>query len=164
MINRDADNYGAEIEIQSSPMPGLDLLFNAAYFDATVKDVSLRNGSPLPSTDVDPTYAPEFQATGLIRYAFDALGGEIAIQADVSYSDEYYYNLRNFDADKFDSYTVANALISYETNGWTATLAARNLGDERPGIQGFDLATLCGCNEVAYRAPRYYSLSLRKDF
>lgn len=164
VINRDADNYGAEIEVQSSPVPGLDLLFNAAYFDATVKDVSLRNGSPLPSSDVDPTYAPEFQATGLIRYAFDALGGEIAIQADVSYSDEYYYNLRNFDADKFDSYTVANALISFETNGWTATLAARNLGDERPGIQGFDLATLCGCNEVAYRAPRYYSLSLRKDF
>ena len=86
------------------------------------------------------------------------------MQADVSYSDEYYYNLRNFDADKFDSYTVANALISYENNGWTATLAARNLGDERPGVQGFDLATLCGCNEVAYRAPRYYSLSLRKDF
>ena len=57
-------------------MPGLDLLFNAAYFDATVKDVSLRNGSPLPSFDVDPTYAPEFQATGLIRYAFDALGGK----------------------------------------------------------------------------------------
>ena len=61
-------------------------------------------------------------------------------------------------------YTVANALISYETNGWIATLAARNLGDERPGVQGFDLATLCGCNEVAYRAPRYYSLSVRKDF
>ena len=78
--------------------------------------------------------------------------------------DEFYYNLRNFDADKFDSYTVANALISYETNGWTATLAARNLGDERPGVQGFDLATLCGCNEVAYRAPRYYSVSVRKDF
>lgn len=164
VINRDADNYGAEIEIQSSPIPGLDLLFNAAYFDATVKDISLRNGSPLPSVDVDPTYAPEFQATGLVRYAFDAFGGEMAVQADVSYSDEYYYNLRNFDADKFDSYTVVNALISYETNGWTATLAARNLTDDRPGIQGFDLATLCGCNEVAYRAPRYYSVSLRKDF
>jgi len=164
VINRDADNYGAEIEIQSSPIQGLDLLFNAAYFDATVKDVSLRNGSPLAAVDVDPTYAPEFQATGLVRYAFEAMGGEIALQADVSYSDEYYYNLRNFDADKFDSYAIVNALISYETNGWTATLAARNLSDDRAGIQGFDLATLCGCNEVSYRAPRYYSLSLRKDF
>ncbi|MFZ8887171.1 MAG: TonB-dependent receptor [Steroidobacteraceae bacterium] len=164
VINRDADNYGAEIEIQSSPAPGLDLVLNASYFDATVKDVSLRNGSPLPSRDVNPTYAPEFQATGLIRYAFDAFGGEMAVQADVSYSDEYYYNLRNFDADKFDAYTVANAQISYRTGDWLATLALRNLTDERPGIQGFDLATLCGCNEVAYKAPRYYSLSLRKEF
>jgi iron complex outermembrane receptor protein len=92
------------------------------------------------------------------------MGGQMAIQGDVSYSDEYYYNLRNFDADVFDSYTVVNAQISYANNGWLATLAARNLTDERPGIQGFDLATLCGCNEVAYKAPRYYALSLRKEF
>ena len=164
VINKDADNYGVELEIQSSPMEGLDLILSGAYFDATVKDVSLRNGSPLPATDVDPTYAPEFQATGLARYSFDAMGGQFAIQGDVSYSDEYYYNLRNFDADKFDSYTVVNAQLSYANNGWLATLAARNITDERPGIQGFDLATLCGCNEVAYKAPRYYAFSLRKEF
>ncbi|MCH1492779.1 MAG: TonB-dependent receptor [Luminiphilus sp.] len=164
VINKDADNYGVELEIQSSPMEGLDLILSGAYFDATVKDVSLRNGSPLPPSDVDPTYAPEFQATGLARYSFDALGGVVAVQGDISYSDEYYYNLRNFDADKFDSYTVVNAQISYANNGWLATLAARNITDERPGIQGFDLATLCGCNEVAYKAPRYYAFSVRKEF
>lgn len=164
VVNQDADNYGAEIEIQTSPAAGLDFILNAAYFDATVKDVQLRNGSPLPTFDADPTYAPEFQATGLARYAFDAFGGEVAVQTDVSYSDSYYYNLRNFDADKFPSYVVANAQVSYATDDWLATLAIRNLTDERPGIQGFDLATLCGCNEVSYRAPRYYSLSIRKDF
>ena len=74
VINKDADNYGVELEIQSSPMEGLDLILSGAYFDATVKDVSLRNSSPLPATDVDPTYAPEFQATGLARYSFDAMG------------------------------------------------------------------------------------------
>ena len=164
VINRDADNVGAELEIQSSPAPGLDLILTGAYFDATVKDVSLRNGSPLPSRDVKPTYAPEVQVTGLVRYGFDAFGADMAVQADVSYSDEYYYNLRNFDADKFDAYTVVNAQISYERDGWLATLAARNITDERPGIQGFDLATLCGCNEVSYRAPRYYSVSIRREF
>jgi iron complex outermembrane receptor protein len=113
---------------------------------------------------VKPTYAPEVQVTGLVRYGFDAFGADMAVQADVSYSDEYYYNLRNFDADKFDAYTVVNAQISYERDGWLATLAARNITDERPGIQGFDLATLCGCNEVSYRAPRYYSVSIRREF
>jgi iron complex outermembrane receptor protein len=164
VINKDADNYGLELEIQSSPMPGLDLLLSASYFDATVKDVTLRNGSPLPAFDADPTYAPELQATGLVRYAFDAFGGELALQGDVSYSDEFYYNLRNFDADKFDSYVMANAQVSYAYNDWLTTLAVRNLTDERAGVQGFNLTTLCGCNEVSYRAPRYYSLSIRKEF
>ena len=164
VINKDADNYGVELEIQTNPVEGLDIILSGSYFDATVKDVALRNGSPLPSSDVDPTYAPELQMTGLVRYGFDAFGGRMAVQADVSYSDEYYYNLRNFDADKFPSYTVANAQVSFAVNDWLATLAVRNLTDERPGIQGFDLATLCGCNEVAYKAPRYYAFSIRKDF
>ena len=29
---------------------------------------------------------------------------------------------------------------------------------------GFDLATLCGCNEVSYRAPRFFSVGLRHNF
>lgn len=166
VVNADAETYGAELELTTSPIDGLDLMINAAYFDATVKDVPLRSGSPLPPRDVKPTYAPEFQASALVRYAWDLFGGEMAIQGDVNYSDEFYYNLRNFDADKFDSYTLVNAQLSWQSPSaaWTATLAARNLTDERAGVQGFDLATLCGCNEVSYRAPRFYSVGVRYDF
>lgn len=166
VINADAENYGVELELQSSPIDGLDLLLSLAYFDAEVEDILLRNGSPLPPRDVDPTYAPELQATGLVRYAWPAMGGTLAIQGDVSYSDEYFYNLRNFDADKFDSYVMLNSQLSWQSSDerWTATLAVRNLSDERAGIQGFDLATLCGCNEVSYRAPRSYNIGVRMDF
>ena len=91
------------------------------------------------------------------------MGGRLAIQADANYSDEFYYNL-HCDADKFDSYVMTNAQLSFEKNKWLATLAV-NRPDERAGVMGFDLATLCGCNEVAYRAPRYTSLcGLRRDF
>ena len=88
------------------------------------------------------------------------------MQGDVSYSDSFYYNLRNFDADQFDSYTMVNTLISWQSSDerWTTTLAARNITDERAGIQGFDLASLCGCNEVSYRAPRNYSIGVRMNF
>ena len=164
VVNKDAETYGAELEIQSSPAEGWDIIVSASYFDATVEDLFLRAGSPLPARDVKPTYAPEFQASALVRYGWDAMGGRLAVQADANYSDEFYYNLRNFDADKFDSYVMANAQLSFEKNDWLATLAVRNLTDERAGVMGFDLATLCGCNEVAYRAPRYVSVGLRKDF
>ena len=166
VINADADNIGMELELQSSPADGLDVILSMSYFDATVKDIPLRSGSPLPPRDVDPTYAPELQMTGLVRYEWPISSGTLAIQGDVSYSDEYYYNLRNFDADKFDSYVMLNSQLSWmSTDGlWQATLAVRNLTDERAGVQGFDLATLCGCNEVSYRDPRSFNIGIRRDF
>ncbi|MEJ2531948.1 MAG: TonB-dependent receptor [Halioglobus sp.] len=166
VINADAETYGAELELQTTPMDGLDFLFNIAAFDSEVQDIPLDFTSPLPPRDVDPTYAPELQATAMARYAWDALGGTMAIQGDVSYSDDFYYNLRNFEADQFDDYTMWNALLSWESaeGNWLVTLAGRNLTDERAGIQGFDLATVCGCNEVSYRAPRFYSVGLRYTF
>ena len=166
-LNKDAETYGAELEIQTSPMDGLDLILSGSYVDAQIDDLPLRSGSPLPSIDVQPTYTPEFQGFAMARYGWDAMGGRMSIQADVSYSDEFYYNLRNFDADKFDSYTMWNALLMWESQeeaGWSASLAWRNLTDERAGVQGFDLATLCGCNEVSYRAPEHFVFGLRKEF
>ena len=82
---------------------------------------------------MDPTYAPEYQIAGIARYEWSAFGGSMAVQADVSHSDEYYYNLRNFDADKFDSYTMVNAQLSWTDAdaNWTVTAAVRNLTDER---------------------------------
>ena len=162
VVNNDADNVGVELDIQSSPTEGLDILFGVAWFDATVKDVPLRVGGPI-IRDVDPVYAPEFQAAGLIRYEWPAFGGMMNIQGDVSYSDEFFYNLRNFDADKYDSYTKVGARIGWasEDGRWDISLNFRNLTDERIGIHGFDLATLCGCNEISFQPPRWYGLSLR---
>ena len=166
-VNLDAETYGAEIELQASPTDRLDLILSASYVDATIDDLPLRNGSPLPSRDVTPTYAPEVQAFAMARYTIPlAAGSSIAIQGDLSYSDEFYYNLRNFDADKFDSYTMVNGLISWTSSDQSlvASLLINNITDERAGIQGFDLATLCGCNEVSYRAPRNWAVQVRKEF
>ncbi|MEM9529732.1 MAG: TonB-dependent receptor [Pseudomonadota bacterium] len=166
VINADAENFGIELDLQTSPAEGWDLLFGVSYFDATVEDILLRNGSPLPPRDVDPTYAPEFQATALARYEWPAFGGTMNVRGDITYSDEFFYNLRNFDADKFDSYTAVNAGIGWVSGDetWEVGLKINNLTDERIGIQGFDLATLCGCNEVSYQPPRWWGLNVRYGF
>ena len=77
-----------------------------------------------------------------------------------------FYNLRNFDADKFDAYTMVNAGIGWTDNDGRLSVdfSIQNLTDENAGIQGFDLATLCGCNEVSYQPPRWYGLSLRYNW
>ena len=166
VINADADNVGLELELQSSPADGWDLFLGAAWFDATVKDVLLRSGSPLPPRDVDPVYAPEIQVTAMARYEWPAFNGMLNVRGDVTYSDEYFYNLRNFDADKYDSYTMVNAGIGWtnDNGNWNVDFRINNLTDERAGIQGFDLATLCGCNEISFQPPRWYGISLRLSF
>jgi iron complex outermembrane receptor protein len=166
VINSDADNYGFEFQVQSTPADGWDMMFGLAWMDATVKDVPLRINSPLPPRDVRPNYAPELQASALVRYAWNALGGTMSLVGDVSYSDDYFYNLRNFDADKFDSWTMWNLRWGWmsEDQRWDLALVFRNITDERAGIQGFDLATLCGCNEVSYQPPRWYGITMRLNF
>jgi iron complex outermembrane recepter protein len=166
VINRDAENIGAELELQISPVEGLDIMLAGSWFDAEVKDVPLSLTALNRTLNVKPTYAPEFQAAGLIRYQWAALRGTMSVQADFTYSDEFYYNLRNFDADKYDSYAMFNASLGWASANeeWNVTLAARNLTDKRAGIMGYDLSNLCGCNEVSYRAPREYVANLRYSF
>lgn len=165
VINADAENFGAELELRTSPMDGLDILLSAAWFDATVEDVPLRVDGPI-RRDVDPTYAPELQFTGLVRYEWPAFDGRMYAGGDVSYSDEYFYNLRNFDADKFDAYTMVNGRVGWINGNDTLELSLKmsNVTDERAGIQGFDIATVCGCNEISFQPPRWYGLNLRYSF
>ncbi len=166
VVNADAETKGLELEIQTTPVSGLDLMFNIAWIDATVKDVPYRIDSPLAPIDVEPTYTPELQAMALARYEWPAFNGSMSIQGDISYSDSYFYNLRNFDADQFDSYVISNARLAWvdADHRWELSAMVRNLTDERVGIQGFDLATLCGCNEVSYQAPRWYGAGVRYSF
>ena len=165
VINADARTYGGEAQIFTTPMRGLDLSASISAFDSKVKDVPLRVGGPIVR-DVKPTYAPELQATALARYSWDAFGGKLAVAADAQYSSSFYYNLRNFSADKFDSYVVVNAGLSWTSKSERLRLGVdvKNLTDERVGIQGFDLAGLCGCNEVSYKPPRFFVGSVRYSF
>jgi iron complex outermembrane receptor protein len=129
VINADAESTGAELSLQTTPVDGLDLSVGIAWIDATTKDVPLRAGSPLPPRDVKPTYTPEWQASAMARYAWAALGGQMNVRADASYSDDYFYNLRNFSADKYDSYVLVNLGIGWtsEDDLWQVSLDARNV-------------------------------------
>ena len=102
----------------------------------------------------------------MVRYQWPALGGFLHVRSDVSYSDSFYYNLRNFDADQFDAYTMVNAGLGWanEDNNLQVNLDVRNVTNERVGVQGFDLATLCGCNEIAFQPPRFVGMNIKIGF
>lgn len=47
---------------------------------------------------------------------------------------------------------------------WQARLDATNVTNALIPVMGFDLATLCGCNEISYQPPRLVAISVRHDF
>ena len=165
VINADARTYGGEATLSTSPLRGLDFSASVSSFNAKVKNVPLRIGGPI-IRDVKPTYAPEFQTNVIARYQWAGLGGTLAVQGDAQTSSSFYYNLRNFSADRYDAYVTANLGLSWTDHRKALRLGfdVRNLTDERVGIQGFDLAGLCGCNEVSYKPPRSFLFSARYSF
>jgi iron complex outermembrane recepter protein len=166
VINADAHTIGAEMDLQVSPIKGLDLILGGSWFNAIVEDIPLRYGSPLPPRDVKPTYAPPVQVTAMVRYAWEGLWGIMHARASAHYSDSFYYNLRNFAADQFASFTMVNAGLGWSSNDekWEVNLDVKNLTNAHAGIQGFDLATLCGCNEVSYQPPRWTGINVKYRF
>ena len=169
VTNLPAETKGVEIDFAMTPTEGLDFTLAASYFDATVEDLQLSSGNPAVSPllkDVEPSFAPPLQIAALLRYAWPALGGELSAQVDGSYTDSFFHNLRNFDSEKYDDYTLANLRFGYAADGgrWELAAFVKNVTDERYRTIGFDLATLCGCNEDAYGAPRWAGVSLKINF
>lgn len=162
VVNADGTYYGAEGDFTITPLTGLDMRVAGSWLDATVKDVPLRVGGPI-SRNVQPNYAPKYQLSAMVRYQWPVLGGMMSARADYSWSDSFYYNLRNFSADKFDSYSMTNAEIAWTSPSehWRTALQVRNLTNSKAGVQGFDLASFCGCNEISFRPPRWYGINVR---
>jgi iron complex outermembrane receptor protein len=160
--NADATVKGAELEVASRPVDGLDLMLAASWLDAVVEDLAI---APGVLRDVVPTFTPEWHFGALLRYEWpaQALGGLLSVQLDGSYVSSRFHNLRNFSADEMDGYTLGNAQVSWqsESGRWQTSLFVDNFTDERYKVSGFDLATLCGCNEEAYGKPRWYGVRVR---
>ncbi len=164
ITNEDATMKGFEVDIAATPVDGLDLLFAYSYIDAKVDNVEVAPGI---FRDVEPTFTPKTQFSGLIRYSWPiANGSELAIQLDGNYASKRFANLRNFDAHIMGSFVVGNARLFWESPNrvWWASLFVTNIGDERVLTERFDLATLCGCEDQHFAKPRWYGGSVRFNF
>ncbi len=160
--NADATIYGGEIELSTSPVEGLELFTGISAFDATVKDIAL--GGRV--RDLEPSFAPELQWSGLARYGWDVYGGEAAIQIDGSYRSKFFNNLTNFTSTEMKEAWLANAQISYMApeDRWGLTVFVKNFMDARNEEIGFDFSTACGCSEIAYSDPRIWGVRLHLEF
>jgi iron complex outermembrane receptor protein len=161
VVNYDSTVIGGELELIASPLDGLDIILSGAYIDAEVEDVEV---APGVFEDSEPSYVPPVQLSGLVRYAWPMLGGEMAAQVDASYADNTYYTLRNYDSHEMEDYTLVNARISYTVNDWEVAAFMHNVTDEENEVMGFDISLFCGCSEIAVGEPQWWGFSARRNF
>lgn len=164
VFNTDAEVKGWELELQTTPLEGLDVMLGVGYIDNTVEDAyQLPRGELIDRTAV---LTPEWNVNGLVRYEWPALAGTLAVQADFTYMDDHYFQLKNSPVGLEDAYTITNARVSYTSADDTWVLAGfvNNLSDREYRSMVFDLAGTpaeggFGMAENYYGAPRWWGVS-----
>jgi iron complex outermembrane receptor protein len=152
IFNRDATVSGGEIELTLNPMQGLDMVMGvSSMWEKTVENVPL----PTTSADRELPMSPDLTFNGLVRYEWQAFDGYLAVQADVKWTDEFYFYALNEPVTKQDSYAVTNARVSYTTsdNKWQVAAWVKNIGETDYNNFALDIGLLgmCSCSPSAPR-------------
>ena len=162
IFNADATYKGMEAEFIATPINNLDLMLGFSYIDAKVKDILIAPNTP---RDVEPSYTPEIQFSGVGRYTWpnSLLGGDFSLQVDGNYAASSFFNINNFDSHRMDSYWVGNVRARWVSadEHWELGAFLYNFSDSRPQNVGFELSTICGCDEFSIDKPRWWGINLR---
>ena len=173
--NQDAEIYGAELEIEGSPVEGLDFKGGVAYLQGEVYDVTFPFTDPVDGRsftqplDRELPRAPEWSVNGLVRYQWPVnigMGGHFAVQADFNYRSDQNMLLTEAPAGEQDAYAIVNARASYTSNDgrWEAAFAVHNISNQFYCTQIYDVGEFFNSTECFFNRPRWYAGSLRINF
>jgi iron complex outermembrane receptor protein len=166
ILNVDGENYGGEIEIFSSPVDGLDLVFGAAFLDATVTGVP-RVVSPTGRET--PVFSPSVALNGLVSYTFDApfkSGGSFNAQVDGNWQSDYNFNLTATPVLVEPGFAIFNARFAYTNEAGDLELAVfvKNLTNNYYRAYSFDTSPDFGALEDVPGIPRWVGASVNIKF
>ncbi len=169
--NNDAHAWGVETNANFTFSSAFQGSLALSYTKATVENVAVAAATataPAVIRDVRPAFAPRFQASGNLSYdlPLEIAGGTFSLMTDASYTSDFFDNIRNFSAQRHDGYVLVNAGVSWLSADKSLKLKAyvRNLFEENYVETAFDIATLCGCSQIQYSKPRWWTVSIRKEF
>ena len=168
--NSDASASGAEIEWYVFPTERLDIMLGASFMSSEVDRVAGINspigGAPSPADIPNAEFpnAPAMSINYLIRYNFDALGGNIAAQLDGNWNDDQFLEVTNGTGTVQSAYNVANARLTYTSGSerFAITGWIRNFTDETYKMYSLDLGDL-GVTTF-YAPPIMYGVNARISF
>ncbi len=163
VFNEQAKFTGGEIELFTSPTRALDFVLGLSYIDAVVEDLEVAAGV---FRDTTPSFTPEFQASGLLRYNREFMNGTLSAQINASYQSDTFHNSRNFTAHKIQDHVIADARLTWTdaADKWDVIFFIDNLNDSEHGIIGFDVSGFYGTTQLSYARPRTFGGTIRRRF
>ncbi len=158
-FNTDAESRGGELELQASPVDGLDIMLGAAYNDINVS---------LPGGDVPSVKSPKWNLNAMVRYEWPMLGGYMAAQGDIVYLSEHFFALTGAETVRENGYAVSNVRLTYtsQNRDWEVAAFVDNVTDEEYLVQTFDLSgtDVFGMTEQYYGRPQWWGVSATYRF
>ncbi|MEX0298303.1 MAG: TonB-dependent receptor, partial [Kordiimonas sp.] len=151
-LNADCKSQGFEVEYQTSPVVGLDMLFGVGFIDAEVTDVPGVTfdvdtalgvvAAAAPGASLKPVQTPKWNLNGLLRYEFEMGGGYLALQTDAQYRSEHFFALLQTPASTQGGYGLLNASMTWtpEEDNWSLRFFVKNLTGTEYKVQTFDLS------------------------
>jgi len=157
--NHKAKMHGFDTELTASPVKGLEIMLGASYLMDVAYGISVGN----LVLDRQMPYAPRWNLTGLVRYAWTVGNGDLSVQMNANHLSTQYHSLSNAADVEESPYTTANLRIAYVAPGGRLTVAAycENLANTQYRQTAFDLAASWGSVESLYGPPRTYGVNFR---
>ena len=191
IFNSDAHSTGAELEAFWSPTRRFDAVLGATWQTSYVDSVPATGrqiapeyfpGAPnsqyctnqggfflcdFPQQNVVGAKfpnAPKFRVNYLLRYNFDAVGGNIAAQVDGTWYDDQYFEVTNGRSSLQRAYNVSNASLTYthRHSGISLTAWGKNVFNKAYRTYVANLGIL-GTTST-YAPPATYGVSVRVPF
>jgi len=164
LINSEATFYGGEVELMYSTDNGWDFIAGIALLDTEVNGAS--NDGLNTIVDQDALLAPDITANLMVRKEWSMGTGRMAAQVSANHVGEEYFNLVNSEATQAGDYTLTDFRLSYfnADDTWEASLAVKNVFDERPVTYGYDISGFGNYSIYVVGPPRWLSVNFKYNF
>lgn len=163
LSNADATVYGADAELSLNPGFGVNLQLGIAYLQTEVEDIPV--GEEL--RDLETPQSPELTFNFVLSKTFEFSSGNLVLNVDGSYTDDYFSQLTNAPVTAAGDYWLFNSQVAFRTadERWELALNVRNLFDEDALQYAYDITFAGnGLVEQVFNPPRQVNAHLRFTF
>ena len=154
------NSKGAELELATTPVRGLEVEYNFGFTDAEYKNLKLsQGGTSVDLSGKKQVFTPDITSMLAAQYSYD-IGSKkqckLVVRGEWMQLGEQYFDLGNSISQ--DAYSLLNAKIGISSRIGEIMFWGRNMGDKRYIAYAYDFGAIHIGN------PRTYGVTLRANF